>query len=189
MRLEELQPTTRVSLGRLIAEQAKRAPHEECLLFEDRVRTNAAVADSVHETVRGLIAVGIRQGAHVGVLMDTCPDAVTVIVALSRLGAVAVLLPPDDDLAAAVQLCEVADVVADSSHLAAAAATGARVLVCGRGGATGLAWRASTASWRWTAWTNRKCGCRSGIGPTPVWQGMSPLCSSAPPAGAGWSRR
>lgn len=143
MRLEELQPTTRVSLGRLIAEQAKRAPHEECLLFEDRVRTNAAVADSVDETVLGLIAVGIRQGAHVGVLMDTCPDAVTVIVALSRLGAVAVLLPPDDDLAAAVQLCEVADVVADSSHLAAAAATGARVLVCGRGGATGLAWRAS----------------------------------------------
>jgi putative long chain acyl-CoA synthase len=65
--------------------------------------------------------------------MDTSPSAVTAIVSLSRLGVVAVLLPPDDDLAAAVQLCEVADIVTDPRHLAAAAATGARVLVLGHG--------------------------------------------------------
>ncbi len=130
-RLGQLQPHTRVSLGALMAEQANRAPEEECFLFEDRVHTNAAADHRIDDAVRGLIAVGIRQGAQVGVLMDTSPSAVAAIAALSRLGAVAVLLPPDDDLAAAVQLCEVAEIVTDPNHLAAAAATGARVLVLG----------------------------------------------------------
>jgi len=130
-RLERLQPHTRVSLGGLIADQAKRAPDEECFLFEDRVHTNAAVAALVDDMVRRLIAVGIRQGAHVGILMDTCPDAVIAIAALSRLGAVAVLLTPDDDLATAVQMCEVADIITEPARLAAAAATGARVLMSG----------------------------------------------------------
>ena len=93
-RLGRLQPHTRVSLGGLMAEQANRAPEEECFLFEDRVHTNAAVDHRIDDAVRGLIAVGIRQGAHIGVLMDTSPSAVTAIAALSRLGAVAVLLPP-----------------------------------------------------------------------------------------------
>ena len=41
------------------------------------------------------------------------------------------MLPPDDDLAAAIQLCEVADIVTDPHHLSAAAATCARVLILG----------------------------------------------------------
>lgn len=137
-RLGRLQPHTRVSLGGLMAEQANRAPNEECFLFEDRVHTNAAVDHRIDDVVRGLIAVSVRQGAHIGVLMDTSPAAVTAIAALSRLGAVAVLLPPDDDLAAAVQLCEVADIITDPHHLAAATATGARVLVLGHGRTTDL---------------------------------------------------
>ncbi len=132
-RLGRLQPHSRVSLGRLMAEQANRAPEEECFLFEDRVHTNAAVDHRIDDAVRGLIAAGVRQGTHVGVLMDTSPSAVVAIAALSRLGAVAVLLPPDDDLAAAVQLCEVADIVTDADHLAAASATGVRALVLGHG--------------------------------------------------------
>ena len=44
-RLGGLQPHTRVSLGGLMAEQANRAPNEECFLFEDRVHTNAAVRE------------------------------------------------------------------------------------------------------------------------------------------------
>nr|WP_205878083.1 AMP-binding protein [Mycobacterium gordonae] len=130
-RLGRLQPHTRVSLGALMAEQVTRAPEEECFLFEDRVLTNKAVDRRIDEAVRGLIEAGIRQGTHVGVLMDTSPDAVTAIAALSRLGAVAVLLPPDADLATAVRLCEVVDIVTDTGHLVAAAATGARVLVLG----------------------------------------------------------
>ncbi len=126
-----------------MADQANKAPEEECFLFDDRVHTNAAVDHRIDDVVRGLIAVGVRQGAHIGVLMDTSPSAVAAIAALSRLGAVAVLLPPDDDLATAVQLCEVADIVTDPHHLAAAAATGARVLILGQGHTADLCRRES----------------------------------------------
>jgi putative long chain acyl-CoA synthase len=142
-RLGRLQPHTRVSLGGLMAEQANRAPEEECFLFDDRVHTNAAVDHRIDEMVRGLIAVGVRQGARIGVLMDTSPSAVSAIAALSRLGAVAVLLPPDDDLVTAVQLCEVTDIVTDPDHLAAATATGVRVLVLGQGHTADLCRRGS----------------------------------------------
>ena len=188
-RLGRLQPHTRVSLGGLMAEQANRAPEEECFLFEDRVHTNAAVDHRIDDAVRGLIAVGIRQGAHIGVLMETSPSAVIAIAALSRLGAVAVLLPPDDDLAAAVQLCEVADIVTDPHHLAAAAATGTRVLVLGHGRTADLCRTESDRSSSWTASTCPVRGCRSGIGRTRAGQVISPSCSSARREDAGWSRR
>ena len=54
----------------------------------------------IDNVVRGLIEVGVRQGEHVGVLMETRPSALVAIAALSRLGAVAVLLKPDVDLTA-----------------------------------------------------------------------------------------
>ena len=82
-RLGRLQPHSRVSLGRLMAEQANRAPEEERFLFEDRVHANAAVDHRIDDAVRGLIAAGVRQGTHVGVLMDTSPSAVVAIAALS----------------------------------------------------------------------------------------------------------
>ena len=39
-----------------MAEQANRAPEEECFLFEDRVHTNAAVDHRIDDAVRGVIA-------------------------------------------------------------------------------------------------------------------------------------
>ena len=47
----------------------------------------------------GLISIGVRQGEHVGVLMGTRPSALALVAALSRLGAVSVLLRPDGDTA------------------------------------------------------------------------------------------
>ncbi|MGH3469899.1 MAG: AMP-binding protein, partial [Thermocrispum sp.] len=79
--------------------------------------------------------VGVRQGDHVGVLMDTRPSALVAIAALSRLGAVAVLLPPVSDLSTAVRLGEVAEIIVDPQHVRQAAATGCKVLVLGGGGA------------------------------------------------------
>jgi putative long chain acyl-CoA synthase len=87
----------------------------------------------INNVVRGLIDVGVRQGAHVGVLMETRPSALVAIAALSRLGAVAVLIPPDVDLAEAVRLGGVSEIIADPSHLAAALDLDVRVLVLGGG--------------------------------------------------------
>src|ERR1700682_5053168 len=103
-RLGQINDHTRISLGRIMSEQARDVPEGECLLFDGRVHTYEAVDRRINNVVRGLIEVGVRQGAHVGVLLETRPSALVAIAALSRLGAVAVVMPPDVDLAAAARL-------------------------------------------------------------------------------------
>ncbi|MGH3676335.1 MAG: acyl-CoA synthetase [Mycobacterium sp.] len=132
-RLGQINDHTRISLGRIMSEQARGAPDGECLLFDGRVHTYEAVDRRINNVVRGLIDVGVRQGAHVGVLMETRPSALVAIAALSRLGAVAVLMPPDGDLATAVRLGAVSEIIADPSHLEAARGLSMRVLVLGGG--------------------------------------------------------
>ncbi len=97
-RIEQLDPSTRISLGLLLDEQARRNHDEICFLFGDRAHRQDEVKHRVDSVVKGLISVGVRQGDRVGVLMDTRPSAFTVIAALSRLGATAVLLRPDAEV-------------------------------------------------------------------------------------------
>ncbi|MEV0030261.1 acyl-CoA synthetase [Nocardia sp. NPDC050793] len=137
-RLGMIQPNTRISLGKLLAEQADRAPLRECFLFEDRVHTNAAVSVRIDNVVRGLISIGIRPATRVGVVMETRPSALVTVAALSRLGAVAVLLAPGSELGKAIELTGAETVITDPENLRVAAATGARVLVLGGGDARGL---------------------------------------------------
>ncbi|MEW5811993.1 MAG: acyl-CoA synthetase [Actinomycetota bacterium] len=132
-RLGQVNDHTRISLGRIMSEQARDVPQGEALLFDGRVHTYEAVDRRINNVVRGLIEVGVRQGARVGVLMETRPSALVAIAALSRLGAVAVLMPPDADLAAAARLGAVTEVITDPSHLDAARALDSRVLVLGGG--------------------------------------------------------
>lgn len=131
-RLGQVNDHTRISLGRIMSEQARSAPNGEALLFDGRVHTYEAVDRRINNVVRGLIDVGVRQGARVGVLMDTRPSALVAIAALSRLGAVAVLLP-EADLAEAARLGGVAEIIADPSHLDVARELDMRVLVLGGG--------------------------------------------------------
>ncbi|WP_255730014.1 acyl-CoA synthetase [Mycobacterium sp. PSTR-4-N] len=132
-RLGQVNDHTRISLGRIMSEQARDAPQGEALLFDGRVHTYEAVDRRINNVVRGLIEVGVRQGARVGVLMDTRPSALVAIAALSRLGAVAVLMPPDADLAAAARLGAVTEIITDPGHLDAARTLDTRVLVLGGG--------------------------------------------------------
>ncbi|WP_029115683.1 acyl-CoA synthetase [Mycobacterium sp. URHB0044] len=132
-RLGQINDHTRISLGRIMSEQASGAPNGEFLLFDGRVHTYEAVDRRINNVVRGLIEVGVRQGTHVGVLMETRPSALVAIAALSRLGAVAVLMPPDGDLAEAARLGAISDVIADPGNLEAARRLPLRVLVLGGG--------------------------------------------------------
>ena len=132
-RLGQVNNHTRISLGRIMSEQARDAPLGEALLFDGRVHTYEAVDRRINNVVRGLIEVGVRQGAHVGVLMDTRPSALVAIAALSRLGAVAVLMPPDADLPTAARLGGVSEIMADPGNLEAARKLHTRVLVLGGG--------------------------------------------------------
>ncbi|GAA2726793.1 AMP-binding protein [Actinocorallia aurantiaca] len=115
-RLERIAGDTRVSLGLLLDENARRAPGDILFLFEDRAHTQAAAKRRIDSVVRGLISLGVRQGEHVGVLMSTRPSALALVAALNRLGAVAVLLRPDGDLAQELVLGQVTRVVADPEH-------------------------------------------------------------------------
>ncbi|CAN5599857.1 acyl-CoA synthetase [soil metagenome] len=132
-RLGQINDHTRISLGRIISEQARGAPEGEFLLFDGRVHTYEAVDRRINNVVRGLIEVGVRQGDHVGVLMETRPSALVAIAALSRLGAVAVLMPPDGDLVAAARLGGVAEILTDPPNLDAALQLSLQVLVLGGG--------------------------------------------------------
>jgi putative long chain acyl-CoA synthase len=132
-RLGQINDHTRISLGRIIGEQAHDAPNGEFLLFDGRVHTYEAVNRRVDNVVRGLIEVGVRQGEHVGVLMETRPSALVAIAALSRLGAVAVLLKPDVDLAGAVRLGGVTEIITDPPNLETARQLLGQILVLGGG--------------------------------------------------------
>jgi putative long chain acyl-CoA synthase len=133
VRLGQINDHTRISLGRIISEQADSVPDGEFLLFDGRVHTYEAVNRRIDNVVRGLIEVGVRQGTRVGVLMDTRPSAMVAIAALSRLGGVAVLMPPDGDLAAATRLGGITELITDPANLAAAAKLPVQTLVLGGG--------------------------------------------------------
>ncbi|MDT5175792.1 MAG: putative long chain acyl-CoA synthase, partial [Mycobacterium sp.] len=132
-RLGQLNDHTRISLGRVIEEQAHDAPKGEFLLFDGRVHTYEAVNRRINNVVRGLIEVGVRQGDRVGILMETRPSALVAIAALSRLGGVAVLMREDVDLADQVRLGGVSEILTDPSNLEAARQVPGQVLVLGGG--------------------------------------------------------
>lgn len=132
-RLGQINDHTRISLGRIIDEQAHDSPHGEFLLFDGRVHTYEAVNRRINNVVRGLIEVGVRQGDHVGVLMETRPSALVAIAALSRLGAVAVLMQPDSDLVAEARIGGVSEIIADPTNLDTARQLPGHVLVLGGG--------------------------------------------------------
>ncbi len=137
-RLGQINDHTRISLGRIISEQAKDSPDGEFLLFDGRVHTYEAVDRRINNVVRGLINVGVRQGVRVGILMETRPSALVAIAALSRLGAVTVLMPPDGDLQEAARLGGVAEILTDPTNLDAARQLSLQVLVLGGGEARDL---------------------------------------------------
>ncbi|MGZ5389195.1 MAG: alpha/beta fold hydrolase [Aeromicrobium sp.] len=116
-RLEQLDQATPISLGLLLDEQARKSPMDTSFLFEDRAHRQADVKTRVDSVVKGLVSVGIRQGDRVGVLMRTRPSAFTLVAALSRLGATAVMLRPESDLKREAALGQITWVVSDPEHV------------------------------------------------------------------------
>lgn len=134
-RLEQIQPSTRISLGLLVDERMRRAPHDTFFLFEDCAYSAIEINERIDNVVRGLISIGVRQGEHVGVLMGARPSALAVVVALSRVGAVSVLLRPDGDAPREAALGQVQRIVADPERASLAAGLGTvHTFVLGGGG-------------------------------------------------------
>ncbi len=134
MRLQRVRRDTPISLGLLLDEQADAGPDRTFFVFEGRAHTFGAAKARIDAVVRGLLSVGVRQGEHVGVLMVTRPSAMVVVAALSRIGAIAVMLRPDGEVGREAELGRVVRVVTDPEHAAAAVtALDLPVLVLGGG--------------------------------------------------------
>ena len=131
----EIRSDTRIGPGLVTRERARETPDDTFFLFEGRAHSYRAADVRIDNIVRGLLHCGVRHGEHVGVLMDTRPSAVASTVALSRLGAVAVLLRPDAPLDEQLRLAPVDHLLADPEHAEASReAFGRDVLVLGGGG-------------------------------------------------------
>ncbi len=135
-RMSAIEDASHVSLGRALAEQARAIPERTFFLWEGRAFTYAQAEERVDNVLRGLVHRGIEPGARVGVLMGVRPSYLTIVAALSRLGASSALLPPEAQgkaLARAVELAGCDAIVADPEHAAAARAAfrGGPVLVLG----------------------------------------------------------
>lgn len=134
-RLSEVRRGTRLSPGLTLLERAREAPEDTFFLFEERAHNYKAADERIDNIVKGLIQCGVRPGVHVGLLMETRPSAVATTVALSRLGAVAVLLRPDLSLERQLEVAQVDHLVCDPERAEAAHAVyGRDVLVLGGGG-------------------------------------------------------
>jgi putative long chain acyl-CoA synthase len=120
-RLDQIQPSTRVSLGLLVEERMQRGAGDTMFLYEDRAYSAGEVNQRIDNVVRGLVSIGVRQGEHVGVLMGSRPSALAVVTALSRLGGVAVMLRPDGNTAREASLGGVRRIIADPERAAQAA--------------------------------------------------------------------
>ena len=132
-RLEHLEPSTRISLGLLLDEQAQRDPDDVLFLFGDRAHRRRDVKIRIDNVVRGLLVAGVRPTDRVGILMGTRPSAFTTVAALSRLGATAVLLRPDGDPRREAKLAGLTRLVTDPEHASVEVGPGLPRAVLGGG--------------------------------------------------------
>ncbi len=136
-RLAMMSETTRTSPALALSERAREDPSGTFFLWRGRVFTYEDADRRVTAVVRGLWHLGVRPGDRVGVVMGSRPSCLTMITALSRLGAVAVLAPPDaspDALRRGLDEAGATAVATDPDHAALArAATDGGVYALGAG--------------------------------------------------------
>jgi len=87
-------PYTDLTIGALLEEQTARLPHHEFIVYPDRnLRwTFAEFNERVDCLAKGLLAIGIGKGDHVGIWARNVPDWLTFMFATARIGAVLVTI-------------------------------------------------------------------------------------------------
>jgi putative long chain acyl-CoA synthase len=140
-RLRNIDDDSRISLGKSLADQAASIGDRTFFLWRGRAFTYAESNRRVDAIVRGLIASGVKVGTRVGVMMKSRPSHLSLVAAVNRLGAVAVLLSPDTTdavLPRSLELGEVETLIVDPETAARVrAATSIKVMVLGGVGEQG----------------------------------------------------
>jgi putative long chain acyl-CoA synthase len=122
-KLRSVEPDTRIGLGLALAEQAAAIPDNTFFLWKGRAFSYRDADRRVTAIVHGLFHAGVRPGDKVGVLMEPRPSYLSIVAALNRMGAVAVLLSPESSrvsLAEAARLSGMQHLVCDPDNAALA---------------------------------------------------------------------
>jgi putative long chain acyl-CoA synthase len=98
-RLAELTPDAIVNPAQSLSEARARDPGGTFFLWRGRAFSYEQADARVAAVTKGLFGVGVRPNQRVAVLMGSRPSFLSVVTALSRLGAVPVLAPPGTDSA------------------------------------------------------------------------------------------
>jgi fatty-acyl-CoA synthase len=77
------------TIGGVLLAGAATFPDRAAIVFPDEQRTYAELLDDAMHIGRGLQALGVRAGDHVGILMPNCVDMVAAIFGIALAGAVA----------------------------------------------------------------------------------------------------
>lgn len=122
-KLRSVEADTRIGLGLALAEQARAIPENTFFLWKGRAFTYRDADRRVTAIVHGLFHAGVRSGDKVGVLMEPRPSYLSIVAALNRMGAVAVLLSPEGSrvsLSEAARLAGMQHLVCDPENAARA---------------------------------------------------------------------
>lgn len=82
-------------VGDVLSRQAQAHRTDTLLRFRDGDLTYGDVDDMVNRVAQGLLSAGISRGDHVAIMLPNRPDIVHVVLALAKLGAVAVPVNTD----------------------------------------------------------------------------------------------
>lgn len=85
-------PLKQRTIGRLLADKARRIGNRTWLIFGEQRYTYAQAHDLSNRYANGFRELGIRKGDHVAVMMANCPEFIWTIWGLGKLGAVTVPL-------------------------------------------------------------------------------------------------
>jgi len=120
-RLRKIERGTFVSVGLALEERARELPDRTFFVWQDRAFTYQVANQRVDNIVRGFLQCGVKPGDRVAMVMGVRPSYLSAAVALSRLGAVAVLISPntsDDGLARALRAGEAKFALSDPENAA-----------------------------------------------------------------------
>lgn len=83
-------PIRATTLGDLLLHAAHENPQADAIVFPDGRQSYAELAERAYQRARGLQALGVRPGDHVGLLLPTCFDFPEFLFGIALCGAVAV---------------------------------------------------------------------------------------------------